>query len=369
MKLTNADILIGDRFVRGGVAFSDVIEAAGPEISDGADLGGAYVIPGLVDIHTHGAAGADASDGDAEGLLRLSRSYAAKGVTSWCPTTMTLDEPALTRAMEAIRAFSRPEDGAKLLGAHLEGPFLSFGKRGAQNPDFLALPDAALFERLRTASGNRIRLITLAPELPGAIPFIEAHHEAVTISLGHTEADEQTAAAAYRAGASHTTHLFNGMNGLGHRAPGVIGAAFDGGATVELIADGLHVHPSVVRMTHRLFGDRLALVSDSLRCTGLPDGEYLLGGQSVTLQGGRATLTGTDTLAGSAVSLTECMRRAVRFGIPLPDAVCAASLVPARVVRMADAIGSIEPGKRADLVVLDRNLCVRQVYIEGKRVK
>ena len=369
MILQNASILQGGRFIRGGISFSDRILSVGPDILGGTDLHGDYVIPGLVDIHTHGAAGSDSSDGSEDGLRRLSRFYASEGVTSWCPTTMTLGEADLLRAMDAVRSFARPSDGARLAGVHLEGPFISYGRRGAQNPAFLTGPDPRLFERLQSASGDQIRLITLAPELVGAMDFIREVHTAVTVSLGHTEADYDTASAAFGAGASHVTHLFNGMNGLGHRAPGVVGAAFDCGATVELISDGLHIHPSVVRSVHQLFGRRLVLISDSLRCTGMPDGEYAIGGQSVSLRSGKASLTGSDTLAGSAVSLTECVRRAVSFKIPLAEAVYAASAVPASVIRMQDEIGSLEKGKRADLVILGKDLRVKQVFIGGEAIR
>ena len=237
MKLTNAKVFLDGRFVTGGVAFSDVIEAVGPAVTDGIDLNGAYVIPGLIDIHTHGALGEDASDGSPEGLVAMSRYYAAGGVTSWCPTTMTLKEPELTKAMEAVGDFVRPANGAKVAGVHLEGPFLSLKKCGAQNPDNLHAPDAGLFHRLDEASGHRVRLVTVAPEEPGALPFIREVSKICTVSLGHTTADYDTAVAAYEAGASHATHLFNAMPALNHREPGVAAAALDAGATVELITD------------------------------------------------------------------------------------------------------------------------------------
>lgn len=371
MRITNARVFLDGAFVEGGIAFSEKIIAADSAVTGPGDLDaeGGYVIPGLIDIHTHAAVGADASDGDPEGMLALSRYYAAGGVTAWCPTTMTLQEPELTRAMHTIRDFVRPADGAKVAGVNLEGPFLSYAKRGAQNPDNLHAPDIGLFRRLNDASGGLVRLVTVAPEEPGAIPFIREASRVATVSLGHTTADYDTAMAAYDAGASHATHLFNAMPALHHREPGVIAAASDAGATVELIADGLHVHPAMVRLTHRLFGEKLVLISDSLRCTGMPDGDYVLGGQPITMKGGRATLSGTDTLAGSSIHLMDGLRRAVSFGVPLEAAVTAATLAPARVIGRDGEIGSIAPGKRADLVVLDSQLNVKAVYIDGKRIR
>lgn len=367
MTIQNAKIFLNGAFLDGGIAFTDVITAAGPAVTGGLDAEGCYLIPGLVDIHTHAAVGADASDGDPDGLVRISRYYAAQGVTSWCPTTMTLQEPELTRAMRAIRDFRRPSDGAKAAGVNLEGPFLSRAKRGAQNLANLHAPDAAMFRRLNDASGGLVCLVTIAPEEPGALDFIREISKTCTVALGHTTADYDTAMSAYDAGASHATHLYNAMPALGHRAPGVIGAARDAGATVELITDGFHIHPAVVRMTRRLFGDKLVLVSDSLRCAGMPDGDYELGGQLITMRGGKATLKGTDTIAGSSIHLMEGLRRAVSFGVPLEAAITAATLTPARVIGRDAELGTLDPGKHADFVLLDRELNVRAVFIDGEQ--
>ena len=365
MKLTNARVFLDGRFVTGGIEFSAAIEAVGPAVTGGTDLGGCYVIPGLIDIHTHGAMNEDASDGSPEGLVKMARYYAAGGVTSWCPTTMTLKEPELTRAMETINGFVRPADGAKVAGVHLEGPFLSLKKCGAQNPDNLHAPDAELFHRLDEASGHRVRLVTVAPEEPGALPFIREVSRTCAVSLGHTTADYDTAVAAYEAGASHATHLFNAMPALNHREPGVVAAALDAGATVELITDGFHIHPAVIRLVHRLFGEKLALISDSLRCAGMPDGDYELGGLPITLTEGVARLRGSSTLAGSSIHLMDGLRRAVSFGVPLEAAVYAATAAPAKAIRRDHEMGALIPGRTADLVVLDQNLSLKAVYIDG----
>ena len=333
MRISGSRIFTDGRFISGSIEFDQKIRSILPGKDEKAD--GAYIIPGLIDIHTHAAMGADASDGDPEGMLAMSRYYAAGGVTSWCPTTMTLKEPELTKAMQVIRDFRRPEDGAKAAGVNLEGPFVSYEKRGAQNPDNIALPDIGMLERLNEASGGLVRLITLAPELEGAMDFIRQAARICTVSLGHSAADYETAVKAYGAGASHTTHLFNAMPSL-HQ---------------------------------QIFEERIVLISDSLRCAGMPDGEYSLGGQPVSMKDGKATLSGTDTLAGSSIHLMEGLRRAVKFGIPLRDAVRAATEIPARVIGIDSETGSISPGKAADLLLLDEQLNVLAVYVDGKRVR
>jgi len=369
MRIKNAKVFLNGQFVDGGIEFEETITAAGADITDGEDAQGCYIIPGLIDVHTHGALSQDASDGIPEGLTTMSRHYAKEGVTSWLPTTMTLKEHTLKDAVEVIRDFARPADGAKVAGIHLEGPFLCYAKRGAQAAENLHAPDIGMFHRLNEASGNLVKLITVAPEEPGALDFIREVSPICAVSVGHTVADYDTAMAAFEAGATHVTHLYNGMPSLHHRQPSVIAAASDAGAFVELITDGLHIHPAVIRLTHRLFGEKLVLISDSLRCAGMPDGEYDLGGQSITVKDGKATLTGSDTLAGSSIHLMEGLRRAVSYGVPLEAAVTAATLAPAKAIRMADTIGSLDVGKCADFVVLDHDLNVKAVYIDGQRVR
>lgn len=370
MVIGNAKLFLNGQFQEGSIAFENgVITAIGPaDAPADVDAQGKYLLPGLIDVHTHGAMGEDFSDGKAEGLPAMARYYAANGVTSFLATTMTLKEDVLTPAMHTIRDFQRPADGAKCAGIHLEGPFLSYAKRGAQAAENLHKPDAQLFHRLNQASGGMVRLVTVAPEEEGALEFIEQVSPVCTVSLGHTTADYNTAMAAYKAGASHATHLFNGMPSFLHREPGVIGAAFDCGATVELICDGMHIHPAVIRATHQLFGEHLVIISDSLRCAGMPDGEYELGGQPIEMKKGRATLLGTETLAGSTTNLLAELKNVVSFGLPLEDAITAMTITPAKAVRLDDKIGSLEVGKCADLVLLNSDLSLDCVYVDGKLI-
>ena len=369
MIIGNAQIFTDGKFIVGSVtAENGIITAIGNEKNYDMDAKGQYLVPGFVDIHTHGAMGCDFSDGIPADYETMSRYYAAHGVTSFLATTMTLKEHTLMPAMEAVRNFSRPADGAKCAGIHLEGPFLCYNKRGAQAAENLHLPDVNMFNRLNRASGSQIRLVTVAPETEGAMDFINQVSPSCTVSLGHTESDYDTAMEAFRCGASHATHLFNTMSGLHHRAPGVIGAAFDSCATAELICDGLHIDPAVIRMTAKLFGKNLVVVSDSLRCAGMPDGHYTLGGQPIEMKSGKATLAGTDTLAGSSTNLLEELRNLVRFGIPLEGALTAVTSAPARAARLQN-IGSIAVGKAADFLLLSRDLALTAVYISGKQLQ
>jgi N-acetylglucosamine-6-phosphate deacetylase len=335
------------------------------------DVSGCWVIPGLTDLHFHGCRGADVSDGEAEGLRTIARYELRRGVTQICPAGMTLPPDALRRLCRAAAAYraAPAADGAELAGLHLEGPFLSAAKKGAQAAAFLRGPDAALLRELHALSGGLVKLVTVAPELPGALDFIAAAPEDVTVSLGHTSADYETALAAFRAGAAQATHLFNAMPPLNHRAPGVVGAAADcPWVRAELICDGVHIHPSVVRAVFRLFGpERVILISDSMRAAGMPDGAYTLGGQAVTVSGSQALLA-DGTLAGSVTDLMECLRRAVSFGIPLEQAVAAAAVNPARVLGIDGRVGTLEPCKEANLAVLDGDLRLRAVYFHGALV-
>lgn len=355
------DVFIsGERFSETGNG-SDVINAEG-----------CYVIPGLIDVHFHGCMGHDFCDGTEDSIHAMAEYELENGITSICPATMTLGEDRLLKIAQAADAYRKAghQDGAELVGINMEGPFISMAKKGAQNPDFIAKADAAMLRRLQEASGGLIRLCALAPEEEGAMEFIDACKDEVVISVAHTTADYDTAREAFRRGAKQVTHLYNAMPPFSHRAPGVIGAACDSDCNVEMICDGIHVHPSVIRTTFKMFGDdRIILISDSMEATGMADGSYSLGGQAVTVKGSLATLA-DGTIAGSATNLMNCLRYAVKVaGIPLESAVKCATRNPAAAIGIADEYGSIAAGKYANAVILNDNLEIATIIRRGKIVK
>lgn len=372
MLITNGNVFDGEGFVQRDIAVSDgrfVETGAAAENADVLDVAGCYVIPGLVDLHFHGSAGADISDGDVEGLHRMGAYEASRGITAVCPATMTLSEEALTRAAEAAAAYVPAADEAALVGINMEGPFISPSKVGAQNPAFVRNPSVEEFRRLQEASGGLFKLVDIAVEEPGADEFIQELAGEVRISLAHTCADYDTAAHAFELGVRHLTHLYNAMPGMHHREPGPIPAAAERtDVMAEIIADGVHIHPSMVRLAFNLFGDdRMVLVSDTLRAAGMEDGTYDLGGQDVTVRGPVATID-NGALAGSVSDLMRCLYVAVHdMDIPLVSAVKAATANPARALGLEAERGSIAPGKIADAVVLDeKTLEVKYVILRGQ---
>ena len=390
MRYNNAYIFQGEEgFVRGGLRVEDgriaevIREDAASQRNIGSqaaaelpapeeetDLEGMYVIPGLIDIHSHGNSGHDFSDGNAEGVREMGRYYARHGITSFAPTSMTHPYDRLETAFLTAGSYREDWDGAssRLAGIHMEGPFFSEKKKGAQNSAYLRLPDADAVTRLQKACGGLIRIVDVAPELPGTEEFIKEVSLYCRVSLAHTDASYEDAVRAFDAGASHVTHLFNAMPSLHHREPGVIGAAGEREkVTAELICDGLHVHPSVIRLAFKVFAGRICLISDSLRCCGMPEGEYELGGQTVYLRDGQARLA-DGTLAGAVSNLFDDMVNAIRFGIPLEQAVMAATINPARAIGADHETGSLEAGKMADFVVCDKEWKIRQVVIGGKAI-
>lgn len=343
--------------------------------SDVINAEGLYVIPGLVDVHSHGAAGHDFSDGDPEGLYKILAYERAHGITTYCPTSMALPKERLLQVMGSVkvlgeicrqRAEGRTADVsekiARIGGIHMEGPFLDPDRRGAHREEYLCSADMKFLRKCNLACGGLLRLVTVAPNVEGALDLIRAaasgkgQKDCIHISLGHTAADYETCSAAFDAGADHVTHLFNAMESFHHREPGLIGAAADcPDCMVELITDGVHVHDSAVRAAFRLFADRVILVSDSMRATGLEDGEYELGGQLVKVSGSRAVLS-DGTIAGSVSNLFDCMRRAVKAGIPRETAIAAASANPAKSIGIYNQVGSLTPGKFADVLLVDEEL-------------
>lgn len=319
------------------------------------------VLPGLIDIHSHGAMGYDFSDGNVEGLKKILAYQYAHGITSYCPTTMTLSKEKLMTIYHTMKNWKNEKGLSKIVGLNMEGPFIDPKKIGAHNKEYICAPNTELFREYNKACGNLIRLITIAPNMGGAIKMIEELKEEVVISLGHSSADYMTAKAAFKAGASHVTHLFNAMSSFEHRAPGLVGAAAESkNCMAELICDGIHVHESTVRAAFKLFPDRIVLISDSMRATGIGNGTYDLGGQQVTVSGNKACLT-NGTIAGSVSNLHDCLRNAVSFGIPLEDAVAAATMNPAKSIGIFHETGSLTSGKRADIIFMDKNLNILRI--------
>ena len=330
------------------------------------DCAGSYtVVPGFVDVHIHGCAGADTCDATREALEAMAAFLLAHGVTSFCPTTMTTSRETIQAALLAAKdMMDHPlEGGARVVGVNMEGPFIARERKGAQKEEDILPPDFPLFQRFYEESGGIVRLVDVAPEQPGGLDFVEKASQLCTVSIAHTTADYDQAKAAFDKGVTHATHLFNAMSGLHHRKPGVVGAVFDDSRVRgELICDGFHIHPAVLRAAFRLLGDRALIVSDSMRANGMPEGEaFDLGGQMVTVHQGKALLP-DGTIAGSVTNLHQEIKNLVSFGVPFEQAVKAATLLPARAIGLDGEIGSIAPGKRADLVVLDENLDIAAVY-------
>ena len=329
------------------------------DISDNVKKGdinadGNRVIPGLIDVHTHGCVGLDTMDADFEPMCRF---YAEHGTTSFLPTTMTMDYDALKRVTNAKTDFK----GANILGFHFEGPYISPKHKGAQNEKYIKNPSVEDFKQFKN-----VQMITLAPELQGAMEFIKAVTPDCVVSIGHTDCDYETALNAIENGALCLTHTYNAMPSFHHRNPGPIGAAFEKHIYAQLICDGLHISKPTVLATYKMFGaDRLTLISDSIRCAGLPDGEYESGGLKVFLKEGAARLA-DGTIAGSSATLLDCVKTAISFGIPFDDAVKMASETPANMLGIKK--GRIEEGYDADLLIVDKELGIKNVVIGGAEV-
>lgn len=376
MIITNASVYTEEgKFEKRDIYIKDALFTdSAKEAEDGQaiDASGCVAIPGLTDIHFHGCMGHDFCDGTREAVDAMAAYEATVGVTNIVPASMTLSEEMLLGICSTAKAYKEEglqEKRAHFQGINMEGPFVSVAKKGAQNAAYIYKPDAEMFARLNEASGNCVKLLDIAPEEEGGMELIDKWHDRVVISLAHTCADYDTAIEAFQRGASHVTHLYNAMNPYTHRAPGLIGAAADENKVhVELICDGVHIHPAAVRTTFKIFGDdRIILISDSMRATGLEDGDYTLGGQDVKVTGSLATLK-DGTIAGSVTNLLDCMRTAVlKMGIPLESAVKCAAVNPAKCVGIYDTCGSITAGKTADVVLLDKeDLSLRQVILRGK---
>ncbi len=361
---------------------------------------GAYCIPGLIDQHFHGCMGADFSDGSLEAVQCLAKYEASVGVTAIAPAVMTLPVPKLRTILQTAAKFRAlqenagrkprageqsqaqnqdpaPDNCAELIGIQMEGPFISPEKCGAQDKDSIMPVSYELMELFLQAAGGLLKIIGIAPECGDQeknLEFIRKYKDKLTLSLTHTNADYETASAAIGAGVRNAAHLYNAMPPFTHREPGTVGAVLDTDCpdfTAELICDGVHLHPAAVRLAYRMLGpERISLVSDSIRATGMQDGIFLLGGKPVEVTGSRAVLYGTETLAGSVTNLYDCMVLAVReMKIPLEAAVRSASETPARRLGVFGRMGSLEPGKEANLVLMGPDLTRKMVILRGNIIK
>lgn len=374
--LKNARFILEDgRYARGDIAFENgVITKIGENLDTrGAkctDLGGCTVTPGLVDIHTHGALGYDVTTAGTEQIREISRFLARHGVTAFFPTTITAAEDDLERAVCRIRRASRLEGlGASIRGVHFEGPYLSPARRGCHDASLLRLPSKEEFDRLRLAAGGLKLRLTIAPELNGAYELIKyARSLGASVTLGHTDADERTALGGLEAGADSFTHLFNAMSGINHREPGAAGAALISGAYTELICDGVHIHPDIIKLVCKVKApDKVVAITDAMNAAGCGDGEYMFCGSKVTVKGGAAR-DPEGKLAGSTLLLVDAVRNFTRFAqVSFGQAVGYATANPARAAGIYDAVGSITEGKSADFAAFGGDGALECTFCRGER--
>lgn len=355
----------------GAILFDEKIRAVGENLRLGSanviDAKGEYVLPGLVDIHIHGFDGCDVSDGDAVGLKKIAEALPKYGVTAWCPTTMTVACEDIQRALDTVSELRGKCGGAEILGANVEGPFISAKKKGAQDARYILSPNFDFVSENK----EKIRLITVAPEIDGALEFVKAvaNLGGIAVSVGHTDADGAVTRCAFDCGARHATHLFNAMTPLGHREIGVVGAILtDERVSCELIADNFYVNRELFGMLNRLKGDKLVLITDCMRAGGMTDGEYTLGGQKVIVKGVECR-TEDGTIAGSILTLNAAVRNYMKgANLTICESVRAASLNPARVVGEDKVRGSLAVGKYADIVIADGKINVKKTFVRGMEV-
>lgn len=373
MLLKNAKMFNDDfQLERADIAVENgKIAAVGAEASSGEeeiDLNGCTVMPGFIDIHIHGAVGFDTCDGTREAIAKIAAYLAGHGVTSFCPTTMTVSSGEIEKALlTAKQCMEQPPEGAAVRGVNMEGPYINGRKKGAQRGECVRNPDWEQFRKFYELSGGIIKLVDIAPECEGADEFIPRASKLCRVSLAHTEATYEQATDAFQKGITHATHLFNAMPGLKHRAPGSVGAVFDSDSVrAELICDGFHIHPAVLRIAFRQLGeDRTIIISDSMRAAGQPDGDYDLGGQTVLVRSGEARLA-DGTIAGSTTNLCTEVKNLISFGVPLRQVIKSATINPAREIGIDDITGSIRAGKSADLNAFDHDGNLKFTLVRGK---
>jgi len=339
------------------------------EIIDARDK---YITPGFIDMHVHGGGGFDIMDGEYEAIKQVAITHSSFGTTAFLPTTMTMGKDKIIKSLRSINeAFTKGTGAAEILGVHLEGPYINPEKKGAQKEEYIKRATIEEFLEFKKASGNLIRLITIAPEMPGAIRFIHLlNKHKVIVSVGHSNATYDQVGEGIKAGLSHVTHTFNAMRGLDHREPGVVGAALSSPKLIlEIIADLIHIHPAVIKIIIQAKGiEKIVLVTDAIRVVGKPEGTYDLGGQEVTVIKGRARLK-DGTLAGSVLTMDKAVRNLINnVGVSLSEAIQMATINPAKCLGIEDEKGSLELGKDADIVILDKRLEIDITMVKGKMI-
>lgn len=373
--LKHANLYTNGGFSEGNLLISDGrIEAMGAGVSADSemiDLDGAYLVPGFLDVHTHGAAGVDVNAADVVGLEKIGKFFASQGTTGWLASVLTDTEEQTIWCLEQIRqASGRPIEGAQLLGAHLEGPFLASEYKGAMPEHLLQRGNIGLFRKYQAAAGGMVRYITVSPEVAGVPEMVESLSGEVRIAIGHSGADYASSMYCIRNGASSCTHTFNAMRLFHQHEPAIMGAVIESDIYCEAICDGRHLHPATARMLLKAKGyDRVIAVTDSIMAAGLPDGNYKLGVNDIVVEGGDAKLADTGVRAGSTLTTGQALRNLVRFtGQPVERVLPLLTENPARMLGVFGRKGSLKPGKDADLVVLDKELQVKATYVGGKMV-
>jgi len=336
------------------------------------NTGDGFIVPGFIDIHVHGGGGFDAMDGSYEAIKEIAKTHSRFGTTAFLPTTMTMSKNRILKSLESInKAFVKGTGYAEVLGANVEGPYINPIKKGAQKEEDIRNASIDEFVEFNKASGNIIRITTIAPEMPGALGLIKwLRKNGIIASIGHTGATYEQVQEGIKAGINHVTHIFNAMTGFSHRSPGVVGAAlFSPELIVEMISDGIHLHALAMRMVTKIKEmEKIVLITDAMRAAGMPDGLYELGGQEVSVKNGEARLA-DGTLAGSILTLDQAVRNMVHItGISLIDAIRMVTINPANCLRIKDKKGSLEPGMDADIVILDNRLEVRRTIVRGETV-
>lgn len=367
----NGNIVLEDGVLENGtIIFDEKIRKIGKKLHlcdcEIIDAEGNYVLPGFIDIHIHGYKGLDVSDAKEKDILKIAELLPENGVTAWCPTTMTVDMDTIRKSVDIIRALKKQDiNGAAILGANVEGPFINPSKKGAQSAEFILPPDIDFALENKDA----VKLVTVAPEMQNGIDFVKEVSGEVVVSVGHSNACYQTAKNAFECGANHVTHIFNAMPPLYHREPGIIGAALEcENVYCEIICDNFHIHPSLFSVLQKLKKNKLVLITDCMRAGGMPDGKYLLGGQEVFVKNGECRLD-DGTIAGSILTMNKALANYIKATqIPLHEAVKAVSLSPAYSIGEEEKRGSLKVGKNADIVISDIDINIKKTFAGGKEV-